>query len=279
MIPLVIVLALMAMQSVQPPAFEVASIKPNPDSTTGAAEITVRPNGRFLATRVTLRALILRAYSLHESQLLGGPGWVGVERFDLDARAASPPPDGPDGVLPMLRTLLADRFRLRVHDEARELSAFLLTHARGDRGLGPQIRPTQADCSANRTLPTEDQIRAAARDGWPPCGLTFFLSFTTGGADGVVKVRVRRSAVAMKDFATSLQGALGRPVVDRTGLDGRWDIEYSYAPRPTADVPGFAENVPSLGAALDEQLGLKLDSERTPVPVLVIDGVERPSEN
>ena len=260
------------------PAFEVASIKPNPDAT-GAGEINPRPNGRFTATGATLRALVLRAYSLHESQLIGGPGWIGVERFDIDARAGTPPVDGPDGLLPMVRTLLAERFRLRVHDETRELPAFLLTHARRDQGLGPQIRPTQADCSTNRAVPTEAQIRAAARDGWPPCGLVFVVSFTTGGADGVVKIRVRRSAVAMKDFAQSLQSPVGRPVVDRTGLEGRWDIEYSYTPRPTGDVPGFAENVPSLGAALEEQLGLKLDSERTQVPVLVIDSVERPSDN
>ena len=107
----------------------------------------------------------------------------------------------------------------------------------------------------------------------------YVVSYTTGGPDGVVKTRFRRSASLMKDFAQSLQNQVGRPVVDRTGLDGRWDIEYSFAPRPAADVPGFAENVPSLGAALEEQLGLKLDSERTDVPVLVIDSVDRPTEN
>ena len=277
-VSLVVVLTLCTVPAAQQPAFDVASIRPNPDAT-GNGEINPRPNGRFLATAATVRALILRAYGLHETQLTGGPAWIGADRFDIDARAATAPRDGPDALLPMLRTLLSERFRLRAHTEMRELPAFVLTHARRDQRLGPQVRPTQADCTENRTVPTDTEIRAAARDGWPPCGMVYVVSYTTGGPDGVVKTRFRRSASLMKDFAQSLQNQVGRPVVDRTGLDGRWDIEYSFAPRPAADVPGFAENVPSLGAALEEQLGLKLDSERTDVPVLVIDSVDRPTEN
>jgi uncharacterized protein (TIGR03435 family) len=107
----------------------------------------------------------------------------------------------------------------------------------------------------------------------------YVVSFTTGGADGVVRMRVRRSAVAMADFARSLQSAVERPVIDRTGLDGRFDVEYSYTPRPNDQSVAAGQNVPFLGAALEEQLGLKLESERTEVPVLVIESVERPSEN
>jgi uncharacterized protein (TIGR03435 family) len=263
----------------QEPSFEVASIRANP-ATTGNNEIRPQPNGRFTATGATLRSLILRAYALHESQLIAAPDWIGVERFDIDARAATPPLEGPEALLPMLRALLTERFRLRMHPEMRELPAFVLTHARRDRTLGPQIRPTEADCSGTGGVPTETEVRAAARDGWPPCGMVFVVSFTTGGPDGVVKIRFRRSAITMKDFAPTLQAAVDRPVLDRTALEGRYDLEYSYAPRPNTDSTlTVAQNVPLLGAALEEQLGLKLESERTEVPVFVIDSVDRPSEN
>jgi uncharacterized protein (TIGR03435 family) len=272
-------LAMCAALRSQAPSFDVASIRPSP-ATAGNSEIRPQPNGRFTATNATLRSLILRAYALHESQLIGAPDWTGVERFDIESRAAVPPVEGPEGLLPMLRTLLADRFRLRVHTEMRELPAFVLTHARRDRSLGPLIRPTEADCSGKARGPTETEIRSAARDGWPPCGMAFVVSFTTGGPDGVVKIRFRRSATTMKDFAPTLQSAVDRPVLDRTALEGRFDLEYSYAPRPNTDSTlGVAQNVPFLGAALEEQLGLKLEAERTEVPVLVIDSVERPSEN
>jgi uncharacterized protein (TIGR03435 family) len=275
---LVIVLVLTAPALAQESAFEVASIRPNVSG--GNSEIRPMPNGRFTATNASLRGLVLRAYDLHESQLIGLPAWADTERFDIDARAASPPADGPAALIPMLRGLLVDRFQLTARTEMRALSAYQLVHASADRRLGTQIRPTEADCSAGRRPLTEAEMRAAARDGWPPCGLVFVVSFTTGGPDGVVKMRIRRSAVTMADFAVSLVPAVDRPVVDRTALEGRFDIEYSYAPRPNTDSTiTAAQNLPFLGAALEEQLGLKLESERTEVPVLVIESVERPSEN
>jgi uncharacterized protein (TIGR03435 family) len=275
---LVLALALAPALRAQAPAFEVTSVRPTVSG--GESEIRPMPNGRFTATNATLRALVLRAYALHDSQLIAGPGWIATERFDIDARAAAPPADGPEALLPMVRTLLADRFSLRTRTETRTLPAYVLTWARRDRRLGPQIRPTQADCSGS-TSPTEDQIRANALGGWPPCGMVYVVSYTMGGPEGVVKVRFRRSAVTIADFARTLVAAVDRPVVDRTGLDGRFDVEYSYSPRPGAGPAVDAvENVPpSLAAALDEQLGLKLESERTEVPMLVVESVERPRPN
>jgi uncharacterized protein (TIGR03435 family) len=262
----------------QAPSFDVASIRPSPEATGG--DIRLTPNGRLMAAGVTVRALILRAYSLHESQLVGAPDWTGSERFEVDARTAATPAGGPDSLLPMMQSLLAARFGLRAHQETRELPAFLLTHARRDRTLGPLIRPTQADCSGAAPALTEAEVRASARDGWPPCGMVYVVSFTTGGPDGVVKVRFRRSAVTMGEFAPTLQNQLGRPVLDRTGLDGRYDLEYSYAPQPNANSPvAEVQNLPSLSVSLEEQLGLRLESQRADVPVLVIDSVSRPTEN
>jgi uncharacterized protein (TIGR03435 family) len=260
----------------QAPSFDVASVRPSRETTGG--DIRAQPNGRLTATGATVRALILRAYALHESQLIDAPDWTGTERFDIEARVATPPSGGPDALMPMLRTLLAERFDLRLREDTREMPAYRLVHARQDKRLGPQITPTKADCSTPTAI-TEEQIRATARDGWPPCGMVFVLSFTTGGPDGVVKVRFRRSGTTMTDFAPTLQGVLGRPVLDRTGLAGRYDLEYSYSPRPSSAPVAVAENLPFLGAALEEQLGLKVESARAPVPVLVVQSVDRPTDN
>lgn len=258
----------------QAPAFDVASIKPNVSTATAAFQLT--PNGRFTATNTSLRALILRAYGLHDSQLIGAPDWIAAERFDVDARVDPAPAGGPNALLPLVRTLLIERFRLKTHDEMRELPAYVLTFARDDRRLGSQIRPTQADCSG-KSQPTQAEIRAQARDGWAPCGMSFMTTFVDS-SDVALKVRIRRSAVTMGQFATALQANVDRSVVDRTGLEGVFDIEYSFAQQPAANAPGGQDNnQPLLLVALEEQLGLKLESRRTAVPVVVIDLVERPA--
>jgi uncharacterized protein (TIGR03435 family) len=262
----------------QEPAFEVASIRPT--QSTQASEIRPMPNGRFLATNATPRSVILRAYGLVDSQLIGAPPWLDAERYDIDARAA-PPVDGPESLLPMVRSLIVERFKLKARPDSRELPAYALTFARRDRQLGPLIRPTEADCTRATTL-TQDEVRAAARDGWPPCGMVYIVSFVTGTAGGnLVKMRIRRSGVSLQALATSLQPTVDRPVVDQTGLDGRFDVEYSYAPQPPT--PGvespFGPEAPMLFVALEAQLGLKLESRRMNVPVLVIDSIDRPSEN
>ena len=278
-------LFLAATVAAQEPAFEVASIRPietaGPNRTAQPGEIRPMPNGRFTATNATARSLVLRAHGLVDSQLLGAPAWLDAERYDIDARAAAAPADGPEALLPLVRTLLADRFKLKAHPDTRELAAYALTFARRDRQFGPQIRPTQADCSRASTL-TVDEVRAAARDGWPPCGMVYVVSFVTNTAGAnLVKMRVRRSGITMPALATALQPTVGRPVVDQTGLDGRFDVEYSFAPQPpTAGVePAFGPEAPMLFVALEEQLGLKLESRRMHVSVLVIESIDRPTEN
>ena len=259
----------------QTAGFDVASIRPNVNA--GDGVIQARANGRLSATNASLRSLILRAYGIHDSQLIGAPGWIGTEYFDVDARVETPPPGGPDALLPMMRTLLAERFKLRAHNETRELPAFVLTFARRDRRLGSQLRASEADCTRATQL-TEAEIRAQARDGWPPCGMVYVVSFVAAAATGLEnKTRVRRSGISMKDFATTLQTNVDRPVVDRTGLEGRFDLEYSFAAAPATAAAGGSQ--PTLVVALEEQLGLKLEAQRAEVPVLVIDSAERLIEN
>ena len=278
--PLVLMTTLLGEERVpaQGPGFDVASIKPNVSSA-GEASVQSSANGRLSATNATLRSLILRAYGIHDSQLIGAPTWVGMDRFNVDARIAAAPPDGPEALMPLLRTLLAERFTLRVHAETRELPAYILTVARQDRRLGSQIRATQADCTKATQL-SVDEIRAQALKEWPPCGMVYVVSYVAPAATGLeTRMRVRRSGIAMKDFATALQANVGRPIVDRTGLDGRFDLEYSFAPPAPDAIPGTFTNQPLLLVALEEQLGLKLESQRTLVPVVVIDSVERLIEN
>jgi uncharacterized protein (TIGR03435 family) len=265
----------------QAPSFEVASIRPT-QNTNQRSETQLAPNGRFTTINATARSLILRAYGLVDTQLIGAPSWLTAERYDIDARTASPPAGGPEALLPFVRTLLVERFKLRAQPETRELSAYALTFARRDRQLGAQIRPTQTDCTRATTM-TQDEVRAAARDGWPPCGMQYIVSFVVGapGGTSTVKMRVRRSGITLAALATALQPTVDRPVVDQTGLEGRFDVEYSFAPQPPT--PGvespFGPDAPTLFVALEEQLGLKLESRRLDVPVLVVDSIDRPSEN
>ena len=130
---------------------------------------------------------------------------------------------------------------------------------------------------------TREELMAVAKEGWPPCGQVVTISFLTTSSDGTrgSSIRVRRSGVTMPDFATFLQGQVDRPVVDRTGVEGLFDVEYTFAaqpPSPSTELAAGA-NVPPILVALEEQLGLKLESERTQVAVLIVESVERPTQN
>ena len=125
-----VLLVLVSWLSAQEPAFEVASIRPTVSG--GLSGIRPMPNGRLTATNASVRSLILRAHGLHDSQLIGAPDWIELERFDIDARVESAPLGGPEALMAMLRTLLAERFQLRAHTETRELPAYALVLARKD---------------------------------------------------------------------------------------------------------------------------------------------------
>jgi uncharacterized protein (TIGR03435 family) len=235
-----------------------------------------------------LPQLITFAYQIQPFQLEGGTDWMASERFDIVARSerelpVSPPWEGTDQRRLMLRTLLADRFRLRVHKETKELPIFELVLARDDGRLGPELRRASVDCAALSAA-----RQAAARSGAPPaapsrdpgpgsCGTTMNPG------------RILFGGSPLRAFATTLSPLTQRVVVDRTGLEGNWDFALTYTPDqsqlppgplpPGAQAPNVDPNAPSLVTAIEEQLGLRLRSARGPVEVLVIDRVERPSEN
>jgi uncharacterized protein (TIGR03435 family) len=266
----------------QPPlAFETASVKPNKS---GDEERYIRmdPRGASLTVvNLQLRALITFAYQIQNFQLEGGPDWIESDRFDILAKAERDVPstgaffDGQDPLRMMLRTLLADRFKLVMHKETKELPIFELVLARQDGRLGPQLRPAAVDCAARAAAARAGTLPPASSGPPGPgsCGMTMNPTRVAGGG------------VTLPMLANILEGPAQRLVIDRTGLAGNWDLEVKYTPDrsqlpPGVELPpGIDPNGPSLFTAIEEQLGLKLRPARGPVEVLVIDRVEQPTEN
>jgi uncharacterized protein (TIGR03435 family) len=259
-----------------PLAYEAASVKPNKEGGRGSS-IRRQPGGRLNATNFPLRALITFAYQIQGFQLVGDPSWIRNENFDIVAKMEGDPPPvmpgtGPDPHMLAMRTLLADRFKLTVHRETREMDIYALVLARPDGTLGSGLRRTTTDCEA---------MMAANRGGPPPQAPGPNAPFLCGmrGTPGKLSV----NAMPLSLFANNLSGQVQRVVVDRTGLSGGWDFEITYAPEqpinppPGVEFPAADPNAPSLFTAIQEQLGLKLQSTKGPVEVLVVDRVERPT--
>jgi uncharacterized protein (TIGR03435 family) len=250
-------------------AFEVASVRQNKSGTGGGQRRL--PGGRFTATNMTLRALVRLAYGnasifRPEDQIVGGPGWIDSDRFDIEAKAAEEFAADPDGVtrqhLTMLRTLLEQRFSLKAHMEKREMPIYALVVARKDGKLGPDLQKSALDCAPGAPPPNGAK-----------CGVT---------SEGATLVGRGVPIAALVAFLT-ISPAVGRLVQDETGLDGRFDARLFFV-RPFVLGPGGAvpnpdvDSGPTIFTALQEQLGLKLESRRAPVDVLVIDAVQRLAE-
>jgi uncharacterized protein (TIGR03435 family) len=251
----------------KPSAFEVASVKPNKS---GDQHITVhvQPGGRFTATNTTLRLLIRNAYRVQDFQISGGPNWVNSEHFDIQAKAEGNP--SPDEFSVMMRALLADRFKLVVRNETRELPVYALVLARSDEKLGPQLQRT--DCASSGNVPRPGPPNPSEPQA---CGTirTFVGHLTFRG-------------VPMSQILQGLSDATGRTVVNRTELTGSFDLDLHWTPDQIPQKPtGTPEpsptdaSGPSIFTAVQEQLGLKLESTKGPVDVLVIDHAEQPSED
>jgi uncharacterized protein (TIGR03435 family) len=254
------------------PAFDVFSVKLN-TSPEGAASIGDQPGGRFVGDLITLRRVIQFAYRGNQD-FIGGPGWIDTDRWDIEAKAAegsvplrAGPLDitRPDTLALMVQSLLEDRFKFTSHQETRELPLYNLTVSKG----GAKVKLSEDQTPPAALAATSSSGRGnAARGG---------IRFGRGN--------VEANAQSMDLLATAL-GALyaGRPVVDKTGLKGLYDFQLRWTPDAALN-PNASQTIPanppgqSLFNALEEQLGLKLESGKGPLPVLVIDRVERPSEN
>ena len=244
-------------------SFDVVSIKRNVG---GDQNIVINvPNGTaFNTTNIAMRGTIMRAYQV--KNIAGAPEWVEDERYDIEARAAGKPTF--DEVNAMLRTMLKERLKLKAHIEQREIPVYALVVARPNH---PGLKPSTLDCDA-----MEVARDAATKAGQPPtspgpngaapCGYTW-----PGGA-------IHSGGITLARFAGLIDWVAGRVVVDRTGRPGRYEFTLRFAP-PSAAVGASPDDRPDLFTALQEQLGLKLEPTRTPVDTLVIDHIDRPTQN
>jgi bla regulator protein blaR1 len=257
-----------------PPAFEVATIKPS-DPSNPRMGIQIAPGGRFTTSGITLKFLIGFAYDVRDFQVSGGPGWVNSDKYDIVAKAADEPDAGELRKLTddqgkafekrlrlRVQALLADRFQLKIQRTTKELPVYALLVAKS----GSKLQETQAAADGKR-----------------------FNGMRMGRGE------LTAQGAPIKFLTQTLSQQLGRPVLDQTGLTGKYDFKLAWSPDPSEAGNAFGKpgpggdggngppppdpNGPSIFTAVQEQLGLKLESQKGPVEILVIDKVEKPSEN
>lgn len=236
------------------PVFEVLTIKPSPPEQQGKL-FSVRPGGHFVTINTTLLDMIKFAYGVQDKQVLGLPDWASSQKYDWNGKPDIPGMPNPDQLRDLVKQALGDRFQLKFHEDKKEMPAYILSVAKG----GEKMEKAPSDAGALPAL--------------------FFRGL------GVLTV----NNATMEDFCHLLQSAvLDRPVVDQTELPGRYNFLLKWTPDesqfggmgikvpPPSDA---ADAPPPLYTAITEQIGLKLESGKAPVPVLVIDHVDHPSAN
>jgi uncharacterized protein (TIGR03435 family) len=244
-------------QQKERPSFEVASVKPG-DPNERRVSILMTPGGRFTTTNASLKMLIGFAYDVRNHQISGGPNWLDSEKYNIEAKpdntvTIAPGPAGAPQIRLMTQSLLADRFKLTLHRETKEEPVYELLVAKG----GPKLK------EATETAKGAQQGLRTGR----------------GEINGM--------AAPLSLLAQMLSQQLGRSVIDKTGLTAKYDFTLTWTPelgqfpggdRPDAPPPPDP-NGPSLFTAVQEELGLRLESTKGPVEILVIDHAEKASEN
>ena len=255
------------------PTYEVASIKPAAPGQIGRF-IRPTPGGRLNANNITLKDLIQIAYRIQSFQVTGGPAWLGSDGFDIIAKAEGDPPlnQFPE----LLRPLLADRFALKFHRETKDLPVYALV-APNDKG---KATPSLA-LAKEGACTVRDPTKPPPGPGEPP---TLYCGNIYGGFK-----ELHGQAVTLANLVPILSRMLGRTVIDKTGMTAKYDINLEWTPDqsqlslmqlpPDVPMPAFDPNGPSIFTAFPEQLGLKLESQKGPVEVFVVDHAEKPSEN
>ncbi len=262
--------------------FEVATLRQNASGERGGG-IRRLPGGRVTVTNMPARGLIAFAYQLGQYQLVGGPSWLADDHFDIAAKMEGNPEwEGPgsgrpDPIQLAMRALLAERFKLKVHTESRELDAYALVLVKPGV-TGPALTPSTTDCKALAEQARRGQLRPG-----PPQPVNGIVPCSIMGRIGQISF----DGFPMSQAAGMMVGQAGRPVVDRTGLSGNWQFLLTFAqdrpigaPLPPGEaLPAPDPNAPSFFTALQEQLGLKLESTKAPFDVTVIDAAEHPSDD
>lgn len=238
-------------------AFEVVSIKPNTTGSMGG-RCCWEPGGLYTGVNMTAAGLIRGGYATKVREFIGAPDWLERDRFDVTARAGFEPT--PEEQRRLVQAFLADRFKLAAHYQSQERPVYGLVLARADGTLGPQLRKIDVDCA---TYKRGESPLTRSSAGAPPCSFRM-------NAGGDNKVAIVSGGRTMDELGDTLSGLVGRPVIDRTNLTGYYEFSMEY---PADETGG------PLFTALREQLGLKLESSRAPLDVLVIDHIERPTQD
>jgi uncharacterized protein (TIGR03435 family) len=311
-------------QAMVPQSFEVASIKPSAPQQAGIMRVTMGTSagGRYTASGVTVKMLIQQAYDLKDYQISGGPSWISSERYDINAKAENPDVSR-EQMRVLLQSLLAERFNLKIHRESKELPIYALVVGKD----GPKLKKSEVQPGAGTDVKPPDSaksgdvkgapVKKAGNAGAPPVivsgggvsgGVPVWNGSGASGGGGA-RVAVMRSessdkggsmmrmspgqlsaqAAPISTLVTLLAQTLGRPVMDKTGLEGAFDFTLEYTPdesqrgmgiggvdRPDM-LPPSDFSGPSIFTAIQDQLGLKLESEKGPVEILVIDRVDKPT--
>jgi uncharacterized protein (TIGR03435 family) len=284
LLPLCVVLAGDAQES-QPArlTFDVVSVKrTGPDA---GGSMVGGGRGQYRAINVPVRVTITNAWDLRDHQLVGAPAWLASDRFDIVAKE-------PEGTFTdeqrrlMMQAMLVERFKLQAHLETREMPLYNLVRLRADGRLGPELKPTAVDCAAQRkeraaagAAPANPPRQIPNIDERVPCSRRMFF--------GPQAATINSSGLTLEQIATTLGTYAGRAVVDKTGLKGEYDILLKFRPEAGGPMGGLApplsttgepsSDLATLGVAVQEQLGLKLESARGPVQVLVIDSISPPT--
>jgi uncharacterized protein (TIGR03435 family) len=252
--------------------FEVASIRPSAPGGPPISGTTINAN-RLRGTNVTLLGLIRSVYFgdglISTEQYVGGPDWIRTDRWDINAVAAAGTTPTRAQFNDMLRDLLVDRFKVRVRREQRELPVFALLIARDDRRLGPKLTSVTVDCATYKNA--FERLQTPLREPGKPLQAATCDTLISSGPDGT---RVTGRAVEMPELAQMLTSYFSAPVLDRTGLSGPHDFDFNFVSDPlrASNTDGV-----TLETALREQLGLRVERQRAPVDVLVIESAERPA--
>ena len=283
------------------PLFDVVSIKPSAPLQPGTFPTPTniqRPDGGFTATRMTVVLLIMRAHpipNLGVDDIVGLPGWARSEPFDVGATSTLTRAT-PEDRIAMLRAMLADRFKLAVHVEPRSRQTFELVMARGDRRLGSGLTSIDADCAAQAAA-KRAAVEAAMNEGRPmpiegpdftkppaPCTLRLRIGrpgSRAGGASATPATRIEGEA-ALADLVALLRLPARRQVVDKTGLSGSYRVALEFDMLSSLrgpDVAAAPDSGPDVFTAIQDQLGLKLQPATAVMDTLIIDRLERPTEN
>jgi uncharacterized protein (TIGR03435 family) len=251
------------------PQFEVASVKL---SQTAERFVRPLPGGRLSAV-APLGFLMEKAFNVPAIEILGGPEWIKSEYYQIEAKAEGELSS--DQLFVVLRSLLEDRFQLKTHRQTKELPVYLLLPAKDGLKLPP---PKESNCWALDAPPQPPGRGRPA--GFFKCGRLF-----NGSGDQMVSLK--GGSVAMPELVRAVSILVGRPVIDKTGFLGAFDVNITFAPDPATrmssldpeELPSADSGPPNIFFALRQYLGLKLESSKAPVEILFIDSVERPAAN